>query len=113
MEALVANMDTSLSISPKSFTALRTRARINLHLKKYDASAEFKSAVKHVTTEGSASEVDVLALKVDLKKAEAALKRSKMKDYYKILWLTRECTEIEIKKAFRQESLTPSSQLEI
>lgn len=104
-EALV-DTDASLSISPNSFKALRTRARINLHLEKYDASvADFKSAIQQATTEGSATEADIRALKVDLKKAEAALKRSKTKDYYKILGLARECTEIEIKKAYRRESL--------
>lgn len=104
-EALV-DTDASLSISPNSFKALRTRARINLHLEKYDASvADFKSAIQQATTEGSATEADIRALKVDLKKAEAALQRSKTKDYYKILGLARECTEIEIKKAYRRESL--------
>jgi len=33
------------------------------------------------------------------------LKRSKTKDYYKILSVARDCTEIEIKKAYRKESL--------
>ncbi|KIK03698.1 hypothetical protein K443DRAFT_465233 [Laccaria amethystina LaAM-08-1] len=105
-EEALADTDASLAVSPNSFKALRTRARINLHLEKYDASiADFKSAIQQASTEGSATEGDVRALKVDLKKAEAALKRSKTKDYYKILGLARECTEIEIKKAYRRESL--------
>jgi len=40
-----------------------------------------------------------------LKKAEAALKRSKTKDYYKILGVPRDCGDAEIKKAYRRESL--------
>jgi len=55
--------------------------------------------------DGSASDADVRALKVELKKAEAALKRSKTKDYYKILGVARDCSEAEIKKGYRKESL--------
>jgi len=40
-----------------------------------------------------------------LKKAEAALKRSKTKDYYKILGVARDCGDADIKKGYRRESL--------
>jgi len=102
----LADTDASLLLSPNSFKALRTRARIELHLEKYDACiADFKSAIQQAQTEGSATENDVRALKSELKKAEAALKRSKTKDYYKILGLARDCNEADIKKAYRRESL--------
>lgn len=55
--------------------------------------------------DGSTTERDVRELRTELKKAETALKRSKTKDYYKILGVHRECTDIEIKKAYRKESL--------
>ena len=45
------------------------------------------------------------ALRGELKRAEAALKRSKTKDYYKILGVPRDCNEADIKKAYRRESL--------
>jgi DnaJ family protein C protein 7 len=51
------------------------------------------------------SVAEVRSLQAELKKAEAALKRSKTKDYYKILGVARECTDVEIKKAYRKESL--------
>ncbi|KAI0089223.1 hypothetical protein BDY19DRAFT_944755 [Irpex rosettiformis] len=102
-DALV-DVEESISLNDLSFKVYRTRARIYLHMEKYDAAiADFKTAIEQAESEGN--DGDVKALKVDLKKAEADLKRSKTKDYYKILGISRECTEIEIKKAYRKESL--------
>ena len=105
-EALV-DTNASLALFPTMFKALRTRARIYFHLEKYDAAvADLQSAIQQAKTEGSNStENDVRALQGELKKAEAALKRSKTKDYYKILGVARDCGEADIKKAYRRESL--------
>jgi len=103
-EDALADTEASLRLNQASFKALRTRARIQLHLEKYDAAlADFKSAIEQAEFEGC--DQDVKVLKGELKKAEIALKRSKTKDYYKILGVARDCTEIEIKKAYRKESL--------
>jgi DnaJ homolog subfamily C member 7 len=94
----------SLIISPGAFKPLRTRARIRIHLEQYeDAIADFTSAIEQAEFEGASN--DVRALKTELKKAEAALKRSKTKDYYKILGVARDCSDADIKKAYRKESL--------
>jgi DnaJ homolog subfamily C member 7 len=45
--------------------------------------ADFKSAIEQARLDGD--DAAVKALRVDLKKAEVDLKRSKTKDYYKIL----------------------------
>jgi DnaJ family protein C protein 7 len=80
----LADTNAALDLVPTSFKAMRTRARINLHLDKFDQSiADFKSAIQQGSKEGS--DADVRALRAELKKAETALKRSKTKDYYKIL----------------------------
>lgn len=80
----MADTEASLTLLPTSFKALRTRARINLHLEKFDAAvADFKSSIEQAGFENA--DADVRSLRVELKKAEAALKRSKTKDYYKIL----------------------------
>ncbi|KAI0030055.1 hypothetical protein K488DRAFT_55061, partial [Vararia minispora EC-137] len=103
-EEALSDCDIALELQPTSFKAFRTRARIHLHLEKYESSvADFKSSLEQAEFEGADS--DVRALRSELKKAEAALKRSKTKDYYKILGLPRDCNEIDIKKAYRRESL--------
>lgn len=82
-DALV-DVEESISLNDFSFKVYRTRARIYLHMEKYDAAiADFKTAMEQAESEGS--DADVKALKSDLKKAELDLKRSKTKDYYKIL----------------------------
>ena len=103
-EEALADTEASLQLNPTSFKALRTRARINLHLEKFDAAiADFKSAIEQAGFENC--DADARAMKSELRKAEVALKRSKTKDYYKILGVERDCTEVEIRKAYRRESL--------
>ncbi|KAK2467691.1 hypothetical protein APHAL10511_000285 [Amanita phalloides] len=105
-EDALSDTEASLTLLPTSYKALRTRARLNLHFEKYDASvSDFKSAIQQAQTEGNATDADVRGLKTELKKAEAALKRSKTKDYYKILGVARDCSEADIKRAYRRESL--------
>ena len=96
--------EESITLYPGNFKTLRTRARIYLHLENFEASvADFKAALEQAKFENSVPEVR--SLQTELKKAEAALKRSKTKDYYKILGVSRDCTEVELKKAYRKESL--------
>lgn len=97
--------DESIALYPGNFKTLRTRARIYLHLENFEASVvEFKAALEQAKFEDSVTELR--SLQTELKKAEAALKRSKTKDYYKILGVSRDCTDAELKKAYRKESLT-------
>ena len=82
-EAL-ADTNESLELNLLSYKALRTRARIYDKQEKFEeAVADFKAAIETADNEGAASEEQ--ALRAELRKAEAALKRSKTKDYYKIL----------------------------
>jgi hypothetical protein len=102
-DALV-DTEASLVLQPGSFKALRTRARIRLHKEQYeDAIADFNAAIEQAEFESAGG--DVRTLRTELKRAEAALKRSKTKDYYKILGIARDCNEADIKKAYRRESL--------
>ena len=100
----LTDTEASITLNSQSFKVYRTRARINLHLEKYEtAIQDFKSAIEQAESEGC--DGDARALKGELKKAELDLKRSKTKDYYKILGVSRDSTEVEIKKAYRRESL--------
>ena len=103
-EEALTDIEESITLYPRNFKALRTRARIHLHLENFEGSvADFKAALEQAKFEDSIAEVR--SLQAELKKAEAALKRSKSKDYYKILGVARECTEVEIKKAYHKGSL--------
>lgn len=105
-EDALVDTNASLELQPNSYKALRTRARIHLHLEHFDVCiGDFKSAIQQAGSDGSVGEAEIRGLRSELKKAEVALKRSKTKDYYKILGVARDCTEIEIKKAYRRESL--------
>ncbi|CAK5267226.1 unnamed protein product [Mycena citricolor] len=105
-EEALQDTTTSLQLAPASFKALRTRARINLHMEQYEQSiADFQEAIRQAQSDANSSDAEVRALRSELKKAEAALKRSKTKDYYKILGVARDCSEAEIRKGYRRESL--------
>ncbi|TDL26545.1 TPR-like protein [Rickenella mellea] len=109
-EDALADTELSLDLYPGYLKALRTRARIHLHFEKYEkAIADFRSALEQAGMEGNAA--DERALKAELQKAEVALKRSKTKDYYKILGadailcVPKDCSDSDIKKGYRRESL--------
>ncbi|KAJ6593716.1 hypothetical protein B0H19DRAFT_920824, partial [Mycena capillaripes] len=73
---------------------LHTSACIHLHLKQYDKCiVDFKASIQQIGMDGSAGDVDLHVLKTELEMTEAALKRSKTKDYYKILRVVHDCTE--------------------
>ncbi|WFD42034.1 hypothetical protein MPSI1_000671 [Malassezia psittaci] len=99
--ASIADCNAALELDPGFVKPLRTRARANLSTEAYEeAVRDFKKAVEEST--GSA-EAD--SLRRELRSAEVDLKRSKKKDYYKILNVSKTANDNEIKKAFRKESL--------
>lgn len=79
-------MDTneSIDLNPESYKALRTRARIYEKQELFEeAVSDFKSAIEKAQHSGATT--DERSLRTELRKAEVLLKRSKSKDYYKIL----------------------------
>lgn len=74
------------------------RAEINLILENYEESVRDYERVKQLdpTTSG---------LKEKLKHAQIELKKSKRKDYYKILNVTKDADDDQIKKAYKKQAL--------
>ncbi|QRV73713.1 DnaJ domain protein [Ceratobasidium sp. AG-Ba] len=105
LDPALEDTNASLALNPDSYKALRTRARIQLELEHYEeAVRDFKAASEAADNEGAAAG-EVRALAQEARQAEVQLKRSKTKDYYKILNINKDATESEIKKAYRRESL--------
>ncbi|CEL56292.1 DnaJ homolog subfamily C member 7 homolog OS=Schizosaccharomyces pombe (strain 972 / ATCC 24843) GN=SPBC543,02c PE=4 SV=1 [Rhizoctonia solani AG-1 IB] len=105
LEPALEDTNASLALNPDSYKALRTRARIHLELEHFeDAVRDFKAAQESAEGDGTAMG-EVRSIAEEVKKAEVLLKRSKTKDYYKILNIARDCADSEIKKAYRRESL--------
>jgi DnaJ family protein C protein 7 len=101
-DAAIADCSACLELDPSYFKAYRTRARAHLALEDYDSSLrDFKQAYE-LAPSGSSDEA---ALKREVREAEATLKKSKMKDHYKVLGIEASATEVEIKKAYRKMSL--------
>ncbi|GJN88895.1 hypothetical protein Rhopal_001866-T1 [Rhodotorula paludigena] len=98
----IADCTSCLSLSSSYFKAFRTRGRAHLAQDDFDAAVSDLKQAYELAPQGSNDEA---ALRREVKDAEAKLKRSKMKDHYKILGVQSEATEIEIKKAYRKMSL--------
>ena len=78
LEEAFKDAEASLLLVSTPFKALRTRARINFRLEKYEASiSDWKRAIAQPD-----ADANVNALEAELKQAEAALRRSMRKDYY-------------------------------
>lgn len=76
----------------------RLLGEILLELESYEEAVyHYKRANELLNNDRQAQE--------DLRRAEAALKQSKQKDYYKILQVSRKATLKEIKKAYREQAL--------
>ncbi|XP_065358280.1 dnaJ homolog subfamily C member 7 isoform X1 [Calliphora vicina] len=93
----VADCSRVLEINDKYLKALLLRARCYNDLEKFDECVnDYETALQ---IQKSAE------IKKLLRDAKFALKKSKRKDYYKILGITRSAGEDEIKKAYRKKAL--------
>jgi DnaJ family protein C protein 7 len=94
-KAAIADCDRALELDPSYTKARKTRA------KALGESGNWEEAVRELKAMHEANPAEP-GLAKEIRDAEMELKKSKRKDYYKILGLEKDCTEQEIKKAYRK-----------
>lgn len=94
----IADCDEALKLDPSYTKARKTRA------KALGESGNWEEAVREYKAILETSPEEP-GLRKELRNAEMELKKSKRKDYYKILGLEKSCTETEIKKAYRKMAI--------
>ena len=90
--------DEALTYNPTCLPALLSKAQRQLDADDFEAAISSLNEAKEV--HGNTQKLQEL-----LNKAHTLLKRSKTKDYYKILGVDRDCSDTDIRKAYRRESL--------
>ncbi|KAH7089353.1 DnaJ domain-containing protein, partial [Auriculariales sp. MPI-PUGE-AT-0066] len=70
-----------------------------------NAVSDFHAAAEAAQGDAAVDQSVLQQLAEELRKTEVLQKRSKAEDYHKILGLERNCSESDIKKAYRRESL--------
>ena len=91
----VSDCDQALKLDPSYTKARKTRA------KALGESGDWEQAVKDLK-ELAESNPEEPGIEKEIRSAELELKKSKRKDYYKILGLEKDATEYDIKKAYRR-----------
>ena len=98
-EEAISDCDAALKLDPFFNKARKTRA------KALGASGDWETAVKELK-ELMDQHPEEPNIKKEVRDAELELKKSKRKDYYKILGVEKDCNENDIKKAYRKKAVT-------
>lgn len=93
-----AYCDEALTYNPTCLPALLSKAQRQIDADEFDPAIVTLNEAKEV--HGNSQKLQEL-----LQKAHTLLKRSKQKDYYKVLGLTRDADERDIKRAWRKLSV--------
>lgn len=87
--------EEALTYNPSCLPALINKAQRQIDADEFEPALSTLNTAKE--SHGNTQKINEL-----LQKAQTLLKRSKQKDYYKVLGLTRDADEREIKRAFRR-----------
>lgn len=94
----IADCDEALKLDSTYAKARRTRAKAHGQLGNWDETVrELKNIAEANPGDGS--------IRKEIREAELELKKSKRKDYYKILDVEKDATEADIKKAYRKMAI--------
>lgn len=94
-ESAISDCTEALRLDPGYVKAMKVRAKAYAAAEKWeDAVRDYKSVAENNPSEKGIQE--------DIRKAEFELKKAQRKDYYKILEVSKDASEHEIKKAYRK-----------
>ena len=94
----VADCDAALDTQPRHLKCLLRRGACHLELEEWQKAIDDYERAHEV-------EPDDAGIKQSLRNAKIELKKSKRKDLYKLLGVTRKATDHEIKKAYKKMAL--------
>ncbi len=93
-----------LGRNPGHMQANRIMGQVHMETEEWEEAIKFFTQAIQIMEEQNNGQIE-RSLHEELQRAEAALKQSKQKDYYKILGVSRKARAKEIKKAYREKAL--------
>lgn len=98
VDAAIKDCTEALRLDPSYVKAMKIRAKAYAAAEKWeDAVRDYKKVAEHNPTEPGIRE--------DIRRAELEQKKSQRKDYYKILNVSKDASEHDIKKAYRKMAI--------
>ena len=94
----MADLDKAIELNDDYVKALLKRSEVHLQLQNYEDAVRDLERVKTLDPQTP-------QLRQKLQDAKLELKKSKRKDYYKIMEVSKDASEDEIKKAYKRQAL--------